>query len=172
MFCLVPIFIYYWGHYSFTNHSTAKFLLQSSQVWFCSLTVTLYLTHLILNLKKNNKIKSRKDLVALMLCKAVRWHSLGSFVLFEETIIANQYKLVLTDHLCPMMKHFYPDGKVYLIVQLLVFCTVLSITNTNWENIFYKNSVHRSSTDPEMRRICQCALKLFWWLVNIYHCTM
>ena len=38
------------------------------------------------------------------------WHGLGPLVPLEERVTANQYKVVLNDHLYPMMKHFYPDG--------------------------------------------------------------
>lgn len=29
----------------------------------------------------------------------------------EKRVTANKYKVLLTDHLYPMMKHSYPDGK-------------------------------------------------------------
>ena len=38
------------------------------------------------------------------------WHGLGPLVLLKGRVTANQYKVVLSDHLYPMMKHFYPDG--------------------------------------------------------------
>ena len=37
-------------------------------------------------------------------------HGLGPLVPLEGRVTANQYKVVLSDHLYPMMKHFYPDG--------------------------------------------------------------
>jgi len=44
------------------------------------------------------------------LCYAFCWHGLGPLVPLERRVTANQYKVVLSDHLYPMMKHFYPDG--------------------------------------------------------------
>ncbi len=45
-----------------------------------------------------------------MLWGAFCWHGLGPLVPLEGTVTANQYKVVLSDHLYPMMKHVYPDG--------------------------------------------------------------
>ena len=45
-----------------------------------------------------------------MLWGAFCWHGLGPLVPLEGRVTANQYKVVLSDHLYPMMKHFYPDG--------------------------------------------------------------
>ncbi len=42
--------------------------------------------------------------------EAFCWHGLGPLVPLEGRVTANQYKVVLSDHLYPMMKHFYPDG--------------------------------------------------------------
>ncbi len=47
---------------------------------------------------------------SVMLWEAFCWHGLGSLVPLEGRVTANQYKVVLSDHLYPMMKHFYPDG--------------------------------------------------------------
>lgn len=38
------------------------------------------------------------------------WHGLGPLVTLEGRVTANQHKVVLTHHLYPVMKHFYPDG--------------------------------------------------------------
>ncbi len=38
------------------------------------------------------------------------WHGLGPLVPLQGRVTANQYKVVLSDHLHPMMKHLYPDG--------------------------------------------------------------
>ncbi len=43
-----------------------------------------------------------------MLWGAYSWHSLGPLVPLEGRVTANQYKVVLSDHLYHMMKHFYP----------------------------------------------------------------
>ncbi len=45
-----------------------------------------------------------------MLWGAFCWHGLGPLVPLMERVTANQYNVVLSDHLHPMMKHFYPDG--------------------------------------------------------------
>ncbi len=45
-----------------------------------------------------------------MLWGAFCWQGLGPLVPLEGRVTANQYKVVLNDHLYPMMKHFYPDG--------------------------------------------------------------
>ncbi len=37
-------------------------------------------------------------------------HGLGPLVLLEGRVTANQCKVILSDHLLSMMKHFYPDG--------------------------------------------------------------
>lgn len=34
----------------------------------------------------------------------------GSLVLLEKRVTENRYKAVLSDHLCPTMRHFYSDG--------------------------------------------------------------
>lgn len=34
---------------------------------------------------------------------------LGPLVPLEKRVTANQYKVVLSDHLYPAMKHFYPE---------------------------------------------------------------
>ena len=47
---------------------------------------------------------------SVMLWGAFCWHGLGPLVPLEGRVTANQYKVVLSDHLYPMMKHFYPDG--------------------------------------------------------------
>ncbi len=47
---------------------------------------------------------------SVMLWGAFCWHVLGPLVPLEGRATANQYKVVLSDHLYPMMKHFYPDG--------------------------------------------------------------
>lgn len=39
-----------------------------------------------------------------------RWHGLAPLVSLEGRVTANKYKVLLTDHVCPVMKHFYPDG--------------------------------------------------------------
>ncbi len=36
---------------------------------------------------------------------------LDPLVPIEGKVITNQYKIVLSDHLYPMMKHFYLDGR-------------------------------------------------------------
>ena len=38
------------------------------------------------------------------------WYGLGPLVPLEGKVTVNQYKVVLSDHLYPVMKHFYPDG--------------------------------------------------------------
>ncbi len=45
-----------------------------------------------------------------MLWGAFFWYDLGPLVPLEGRVTANQYKVVLSDHLYPMMKYFYPDG--------------------------------------------------------------
>ena len=45
--------------------------------------------------------------MAVMLWGAFCWHGLGPLVPLEGRVTA---KVVLSDHLYPMMKHFYPDG--------------------------------------------------------------
>ena len=46
-----------------------------------------------------------------LLFKQVKcWHGLGPLVPLEGWVTAIQYKVVLSHHLYPMMKHFYPDG--------------------------------------------------------------
>ena len=42
--------------------------------------------------------------------EALYWHGLAPYVSLEERVISNQYKIVLSDHLCAMMKQFYLDG--------------------------------------------------------------
>ncbi len=44
---------------------------------------------------------------SVMLWGAFCWHGLGPLVPLEGKVTANQYKVVLSDHLYPMMKHFY-----------------------------------------------------------------
>lgn len=38
------------------------------------------------------------------------WYGLASLVHLDGKLTANQYELILTDHLNPVMKHIYPDG--------------------------------------------------------------
>ena len=45
-----------------------------------------------------------------MLWGAFCRHGLGPLVPLEQRVTSNQYKVVLSDDLYPMMKHFYPDG--------------------------------------------------------------
>lgn len=46
--------------------------------------------------------------------EGIQWicYAVGAFctIHLEGRITANQYNVVLSDHLYPMMKHFYPDG--------------------------------------------------------------
>ena len=44
-----------------------------------------------------------------MLWGAFCWRDLGPLVPLEGRVTANQYKVVLSHHLYPMMRHFYPD---------------------------------------------------------------
>lgn len=39
----------------------------------------------------------------------VRGHGLGPLIRLEGRVAANQYKVILSDHLYTVMKHFYPD---------------------------------------------------------------
>lgn len=39
------------------------------------------------------------------------WYGLAPLVLLDGKLTANQYKVILTDQLYPMMKHFYPIGR-------------------------------------------------------------
>ena len=39
------------------------------------------------------------------------WHGFGPLVSLEGRVTANQYKVVLSDDLYPMMKHFYLEGR-------------------------------------------------------------
>ena len=44
---------------------------------------------------------------------AFYWHGLGLLVPLEGRVTnpnPNQYKVIVNDHLYPVMKHFYPDG--------------------------------------------------------------
>ncbi len=47
---------------------------------------------------------------SVMLWGAFCRHGLGPLVPSEGRVTANQYKVVLSDHLYPMMKNFNPDG--------------------------------------------------------------
>ena len=47
---------------------------------------------------------------SVMLWGTFCWHGLGPLVPLEGRVTANQYKVVVSDQLYPMMKHFYPDG--------------------------------------------------------------
>ena len=48
--------------------------------------------------------------MALLCCwGAFCWHDLGPLVSLEGRVTANQYKVVLSDHLYPIIKHFYAD---------------------------------------------------------------
>lgn len=46
----------------------------------------------------------------VMLWGAFCWHGLGPLVPLEGEVTANEYTVILSDHLYPMMRHFYPDG--------------------------------------------------------------
>ncbi len=47
---------------------------------------------------------------SVMLLGALCWHGLGPLIPLEGRVTANQYEVVLSDHLYPVMKHFYPDA--------------------------------------------------------------
>ena len=47
----------------------------------------------------------------VLLWGAFCWLGLGPLFPHEGGVHSNLYKAVLSDHLYPMMKHFYPDGK-------------------------------------------------------------
>ena len=47
---------------------------------------------------------------SVMLWGAFCRHGLDPFIPLAGRVTANQYKVVLSDHPCPKMKHFYPDG--------------------------------------------------------------
>ncbi len=47
---------------------------------------------------------------SIMLWGTCCWLGLGPLVPSEGRVTANQYKVVLSDHLYPVMKHFYLDG--------------------------------------------------------------
>lgn len=91
-------------------------------------------------------------------------------VLEEGRVIANQYKVLMSDHLYPVMKHLNPDGNglfqddsapshppdLNLAVHLCRFwLDVLDSMlyhhrqNTSWGNIFWKYGFHCSSTVHE-----------------------
>lgn len=74
--------------------------------------------------KTTNKVKEKPKLlssamkVALLFCGVERggtfWQVWGPRVQLEGRFTANQYQVVLRDHLYYMMKHFYPDGSVLI----------------------------------------------------------
>lgn len=75
--------------------------------------------------KTTNKVKEKPKLlssamkVALLFCGVGRgggtfWQVWGPRVQLEGRFTANQYQVVLRDHLYYMMKHFYPDGSVLI----------------------------------------------------------
>lgn len=45
-----------------------------------------------------------------MLWRSFCLHGLGPLVPLEGNVIANQYEVLLIDHLYSEIKHFYPDG--------------------------------------------------------------
>lgn len=47
-----------------------------------------------------------------------RWHALGPLVLLEGRVRANQYKVVLTDHLYPIMQYLHPNGSGLFTVPI------------------------------------------------------
>ncbi len=58
-------------------------------------------------LEKHNECRSTGS---VMLWGAFCWQGLGPLVPLEGRVTSNQYKVVLNDHLYPMMKYFCPDG--------------------------------------------------------------
>lgn len=46
-----------------------------------------------------------------MLLGAFCWHDFGPLAPVERTVTGNQYKVVPSDHLYAVMKHFYHDGR-------------------------------------------------------------
>lgn len=49
----------------------------------------------------------------LCLWEAFCWHGLGPLFLLEWRVTTHQSKLVVSDHLHPVMMHFYPDGRSF-----------------------------------------------------------
>ena len=52
----------------------------------------------------------RRSARSVMLWGKICWHGLGSIVPLKGEVIADQYKVGLSDHLYPVMEHFYHDG--------------------------------------------------------------
>lgn len=46
---------------------------------------------------------------SVILLRTFCWHGLGPLVPLEGRVTSNQYEVALSDHLYPIMKHFYPD---------------------------------------------------------------
>ena len=88
------------------------------------------------------------------------WHGWGPLVSSEGRVTANQYKVVLNDHLYPMMKHVYPDGSG--LVQDDNAPTQRARGVTEWFD-GYENKVNhilQPSESPVSRPLCRSTVQM------------
>ena len=78
------------------------------------------------------------DLVPVMLLGQFCCHGLGPLVPLEGRVTANQWK-ILSDHLHPMLKHFYADGTGVLEDDNAPICRAWGVTEWFDE---YENGVN------------------------------
>ncbi len=67
---------------------------------------------IVIQLQMGDKLKEKPECLtsgSVMLWGAFCWNDLGPLILLAGRVTANQYKVVLSDRLYPVMKHFYPD---------------------------------------------------------------
>ena len=87
---------------------------------------------------------------SVMLWGAFFWHGLGPHVSLEGRVTANQYKVVLSDHLYPMMKHFYPDGSGLFQDDNTLIHRVRGVTEWFDEYENYVNHMPWPSQSPDL----------------------
>lgn len=123
-----------------------------------------------------------KENLVTLLCRTFYWHGLGPLVSLE----GNQYRLLLTDHLDLVRKHFYSDGSglvqddsapvnMPVQAQRMVswawnWCklnTMAAITrsHTNWTPMRAFWVMSNVYISRELYNLCWRVLQLFWWLM-------
>lgn len=120
----------------------------------------------------------------IRLCSATGafWNGLSPRVPLEESITTNQYKVIRTDHLSHMMRHFFPEGRGFFPddnapilmgspkgLTVKTFSGFCSYWLSNFLNTIGSFGVRRcfypSNTNTET---CQDVLKMFWQFIPCF----
>lgn len=147
-------------HYN-DAHLRVQWCKHHRVIWLDELSFTIFLTIGQVHVWRTSRGEYRPEgltpTVRLSVGSVMPWgafcrHALGLTVPLEQRVTANQYNIFLSDHLYPIMKHFYPGGS----------CTALNtfvIKTPNEEISFY---LCITLALISLKRVGFCSLCSFW----------